>query len=104
MDSALIAEQFAGITDYVGGAFGDFVFAGQGAVVAATLKGPCTALQPDDPRLAGSSDRLFALTVPTPTVPAGLTAGHELTNRGRIRRIQRLDDVPNGLTEIVLTA
>jgi hypothetical protein len=60
-------------------------------------------LRPDDPRLAGQTDRLIELTAATASLPAGLKAGTEIIRAGRAHRISRLDTNLHGITTLLVT-
>lgn len=88
--------ELAGVHDPDGSwSFGGVTFAG----VASTLR-------PDDPRMAGSADRLIEVTALTADLPATLpTRGDELVRGTRRHRIARADtDEATGYTTFLVSS
>jgi hypothetical protein len=70
----------------------------------ASFAGVATVLKPDDPRMAGSNDRLFEIVIPTAQLPeTGPTRGDDLVRDDRHHRVARVDhDANSGLTTILI--
>lgn len=95
---AALAEGISALTEEQGSPLWSFGSAGSFAA-------PASALKPDDPRMQGSSDRLFEIIVPTALLPEPKpTKGAELSRSGSFHRVTRIDqDAQTGLTTILVT-
>jgi hypothetical protein len=102
MDRALLQQQLASIHEHAGHAFSwEMPETGQSGEIFGTL----SDLRPDDPRVAGRTERLLVLTVATHQLTPRPRGGMELESDGLFYAIQRLDDHRNtGQTEILLAA
>lgn len=94
-DHAAAAAQLASITAYVGGSWS---FSGL------TVSGVLGELKVEDPRMAGSTDRLQVLTVAASALTTRPKRGDTLTGpAGKLYSVTRLDEMPSGLVEILVS-